>query len=657
MKILIVEDTDDSRVLLEDSLRLNNYEVVSAVNGIEALQILHSTDIDLIISDILMPQMDGYELCRIIKRDIKLSAIPFIFYTATYTQHEDEKLALALGADRFIVKPQIPSKIIESIEELAAENKITKKKTVLSSGDSEALEVLHVEVLNRKLNEKIVELEAQQKRLELLTDALPALISEVGPDGCYRYVNKAYEVWHGVKRENITGRHVRDLVGEPAYQIIQPHLEKALNGEEVTYEHQITFKNGETKYIKAIYVPILNEEAEVNGCYALVSDITEQKENELQLRRVSKMDALGKLTGGIAHDFNNMLAVISGYAEILASDLKDNERLHEFVGQIQKASTRGADLTEKLLGFSRQKQLGPETIDLNQQILDMQSMLERTLTVNIDLRTELRADIKQVYLDKGDLEDAVVNICINAMHAMTNGGHLIISTENVTLDSEEVAINNLTQDEFVMLSFDDDGSGISEEVITKVFDPFFTTKGASGTGLGLSQVYGFIQRTGGIVKISSGADSGTTVSLFIPAYSGDGEKTIKEKKSADGVAKGDEKILVVDDEKAIRDLVEEILKNNGYKVKVAASVLAAFSQLETEVPDLVITDVIMPGMNGYELTDHIVKNYPQTKVQIISGFADVEGESNADPVLSKNILYKPFTATELLATVRQQLDG
>jgi len=388
------------------------------------------------------------------------------------------------------------------------------------------------------------------------------------------------------------------------------------------------------------------------------SDISDKKQMEQQLRRSQKMDALGKLTGGIAHDYNNMLNVILGYTELLDMTMshETDEQTKGFIKEIQVATERGATLTKKLLAFSRQESAEPENININQLLLDAQNMLEKTLTARINLGYQLVDSIWPVYIDKGDLEDAILNMCINAMHAMPNGGDLSITTSNRTLLNDEAMVLNIPAGEYVQLSLADTGCGISEEILNQIFDPFFTTKGDLGTGLGLTQVYGFVKRAKGAITIDSNLNEGTYISIYFPHHFSD---VIQNQAVSDEVSAltGTENVLVVDDEVAICELSKNLLLSKGYNVYVAESGEAALALLENTDIDLLLSDVIMPHMDGFKLAEKVRQKYPHIKIQLVSGFEDDKKRTAEDEVLSQNLLHKPYNAKQLFETVRTLLDS
>jgi len=364
------------------------------------------------------------------------------------------------------------------------------------------------------------------------------------------------------------------------------------------------------------------------------------------------MDALGKLTGGISHDFNNMLGVVIGYAELLEMDLKDDSRLSGYVKEIQKASERGSKLTKKLLAFSKHALTNSENVDINLLLRDYQLMLEKTLTVRIKLKLDLKEGLWPAWIDRGDLEDSIINICINSMHAISDQGTVSIETQNKTFNEQDAQAINLVPGDYVLLSIIDDGSGIEESRIEKIFDPFYSTKGEFGTGLGLSQVYGFVKRSEGNITVSSSPGIGSNFTLYFPRYKGSEDEESIDEGNESYQSLYNERVLLVDDEPALLKLSEKTLNQNGYTVFCAANGKQALEVLDKEVIDLLITDIIMPEMEGYELAKIVNEKYPNTKVLFISGFANEEKSDIPHNILAQNILSKPYSSTTLLKRVK-----
>lgn len=387
-------------------------------------------------------------------------------------------------------------------------------------------------------------------------------------------------------------------------------------------------------------------------------DITDYKQQEEQLRRSQKMDALGKLTGGIAHDYNNTLGIILGFSELLQDEVGNDPVLTKYVSAIKHASERGASLSKKLLTFSRYKQSEADVVNINALIKTESDILQKTLTPSILLELDLCQDIWPVFVDSNDLEDAILNMAINAMHAMQLGGTLVIRTKNIHFGERDVVNNKLAAGDYVELSISDTGSGMDADILAKIFDPFYTTKGDGGVGLGLSMVYGFVKRSGGDIVVDSIPGQGSRFHMYFPKYTQAVPIAPTKKPVINEVAfRGDEIILVVDDEPAMLELVARMLSSRGYRVLVADSAKKALAMLENEKIDLLLSDIVMPDMDGYQLAAVVNQMYPKTKVQFMSGYARDRWENKETGNVAGTLLEKPFTSQALLRRVREVLDG
>lgn len=521
---------------------------------------------------------------------------------------------------------------------------------------------LTVEVVRDITDKKRIE--ASYKVLSTLKDSilenLPAMLF-VKDARELRYIewNKAAENLTGLSKEEMLGRNDYDFWPKEEAAFFQGKDREVLSGGQLLDipEETLSTRNG-VRLLHTKKIPIYDHEGKESYLLGISEDITEKQQTELALRQSQKMDALGKLTGGIAHDFNNMLGVVLGFSDLLVRNLDDDDKLRDYANHIHHAGERGEKLTKKLLKFSRQKPSNEaELVNINEILIDEQDMLKKSLTVSVNLEMDLADDIKSVYIEPGDFEDVLLNMTINAMHAMNGSGELFIGTRNEKID--EVTARNLeiNAGEYVSLTFSDTGCGMSKETIARIFDPFFSTKGEEGTGLGLSQVYGFVQRSGGTIKVYSELGVGSRFVLYFPAHASKNTKQAAQSYEAIVNLDGTETILVVDDEPAIRGLTEEILTSQGYNVLCAEDAQHAMDILADRLVDLMISDVIMPDENGYELAAKVRHQYPNVKIQMISGFSDTVTPSEVDVELSRNQISKPFNVNTLLKRVRELLDS
>ena len=392
-----------------------------------------------------------------------------------------------------------------------------------------------------------------------------------------------------------------------------------------------------------------------------MEDVTETRTLELQLRQAQKMEAIGRLAGGIAHDFNNLLMVISGYAEFLLERLGPDPRLRGPAQEISNATQRATSLTRQLLAFSRKQMLAPKVLDLNEVVAENLKMLTRMIGEDIDLVMVPGPGLGAVRADPGQIDQVIMNLAVNGRDAMPQGGKLTIETANVTLDETFARTHApLTPGDYIMLAISDTGVGMDNETQSRIFEPFFTTKGAKGTGLGLSTVYGIVKQSGGFIFVDSQPQRGTGFRAYFPRVDGREDAAAAQESIALPRAEhGQETILVVEDETNLRRLARQYLETQGHKILEAEDGAAALQIVDgyRGAIDLLLTDVIMPGMNGRELATHISQLLPEIRVLYMSGYT--ENAIGHDGMLDAgiNLLQKPFSLPALKDRVREVLDS
>ncbi|HEA26362.1 MAG TPA: response regulator, partial [Ectothiorhodospiraceae bacterium] len=523
MKILIAEDTEDSRIMLEMALAAQGYEVMSGTNGIEALHLMQTATPDLIIADIMMPEMDGFDLCRKVKADPNLKHIPFIFYTATYTDHRDEELAMALGAARFLIKPLEPKVLIQTIQEVLAAYQAEDAETIQATQSKEQeIDSMHLQSVGRKLDEKLVELEQERQALKKSEEKYRHLVEAIqdyyffythDTEGIFTYLSPSIEIMLGYTPEEFLLHYSEYLTDSPINKEVEYHTQLSIKGEEQPpYEIELYHKNGSIHWLEVKEIPVFDEQGHVSHIDGIAHDITERKQAEKALRHGLKMDAVGQLTGGIAHDFNNILAIIMGNLDLLERVMPEGDKTLVQVKSMKKAGQRATDLTRQLLSFSRREPKQTTTTNINRVIKTMDSLIARSVTPEVELEYNLTDDLWLTRIDPGDFEDVLLNLSINARDAMASHGHLSIETRNVNIDAAYCEQKpEATPGEYVQLSVSDSGDGISPELLERIFEPFYTTKGpGKGTGLGLAMVFGFTKRSGGFITCYSEVGVGST---------------------------------------------------------------------------------------------------------------------------------------------------
>ena len=389
-------------------------------------------------------------------------------------------------------------------------------------------------------------------------------------------------------------------------------------------------------------------------------DLTERRNAEGQLRQSQKMEAVGQLTGGIAHDFNNMLAVIVGSLNLLERRLaKGDTEVGRYVEAALDGAGRAAALTHRLLAFSRQQPLAPASIDANRMVSGMHDLLVRTLGEDVRVETVLSAGLWKAHADPSQLENVILNLCVNARDAMPEGGRLTIETANTHIDDDYGGQNDVAPGQYVLVAVSDTGTGMSADVVAKAFDPFFTTKGpGKGTGLGLSQVFGFVRQSGGHVKIYSEAGHGTTLKIYLPRFHGAESAPTEAPRRAGRGSRGTESILVVEDDERMRACSVESLRELGYDVSHAPGGEDALKMLDAgRTFDLMFTDIVMPGMTGRQLAELALARVPGMRVLYTTGYTRNAVVHNGVIDPGTHLLPKPYGIDQLAEKVRSVLDG
>jgi two-component system, cell cycle sensor histidine kinase and response regulator CckA len=384
------------------------------------------------------------------------------------------------------------------------------------------------------------------------------------------------------------------------------------------------------------------------------------RKSEEQLRQSQKVEAIGRLAGGIAHDFNNLLTIINGYTELLLARLPPQDRTSRDINEIRKAGMRAASLTRQLLAFSRKQILEPKVLDMNAIVVELEKMLRRLIGEDVRLTIVQAQGLRRIKADPGQIEQVIMNLVVNARDAMPQGGNLTLETANVDLDEAYAARHvGVRSGAYILLAVSDTGSGIDKESMSHIFEPFYTTKGpGKGTGLGLSTVYGIVKQSGGNVWAYSEPGRGTTFKIYLPQAEGTVDRQSRDGQRA-GIARGSETLLLVEDQKELRELVREMLEMNGYTVVEAGDGLEALEicQRHEGRIDLMLSDVVMPQMGGRELAQRLATIRPEMKVLYMSGYTSnaIVHHGILDPGTA--LLQKPFTPDSLARKVREVLDG
>ncbi len=634
-RVLIVNDEPDHLNLMGRVLRGAGYQILTATNGCEGFDRARYERPQLIVSDVCMPCADGIELCKRVRADNDLRLIPILLVSAHRRDAASAIAGLDAGADEYLEAPYEPGRLIAQAARL----------------------------VERARSEDA--LRESEKRYRMLFENNPQPMWVFDEETLkFLAVNEAAIQHYGYSREEFLAMTIKDIRPQEEIHALIEDVRKRSRGIDKAGAWKHLKKNGEV-----IDVEITSHEIIFDGHpakLALAFDVTVRRQAEAalkkveeQLRQSQKLEAVGRLAGGVAHDFNNILTAILGYSDLTLRTLKNNGAARHKIEEIQRAAQRAASLTQQLLAFSRKQVLQPKVLDLNSIVTDMDRMLRRLIGEDIDLVTILEPRLGMVKADPGQLEQVLMNLVVNSRDAMPNGGKLTVETKNVYLDSAYAQTHLAVQPgHYVMLAVSDTGAGMEPEIREHIFEPFFTTKEAGkGTGLGLSTIYGIVKQSGGNIWVYSEVGHGTTFKIYLPLINEDA--STEPVVIAPEIAKGTETILMVEDEGSLRELILEILEQEGYKVVVARDGREALSLVAEHdgVIDLLITDVVMPEVSGRELAERLTRNHSKLKVLFMSGYTDDAVVRHGVLEAGTSFLQKPFTPDALIRKVREVLDA
>jgi len=670
MKILIVDDYPANLRLLRAQLEAEGHHIIEAANGLEALKELAHANVDAIISDILMPRMDGYRLCNEVRKSGRWHSVPFIFYTATYTSPSDKKLAMELGAQRFITKPAAPAELFAALSEVLRTPAQPGLGIPTTKPDTELLNE-YSERLVAKLEEKNFELAQSSKALNLAHERLRHLLL-LSPVVIYSLKIAAQNLVTEFVSEN-----VESLLGFTVAEAMSPdwwreHLHpedrerllaswpgmtsKAQSSDEYRFQR----KNGDYIWLrdeKRLSRDDGGEPVEIIGSWA---DITERKRLEGELMQAQKMECVGHLAGGVAHDFNNMLTVINGHSSLLLDSANLDPEVAGSLRMIFSAGERAARMTHQLLAFSRRQPPGLEVLDLNEVIAETLKLLQHLIGEDITLEAGIPSQPLCIQGDEGMIGQMLLNLAVNARDAMPRGGRLTIGANRRAISAEEALGRAQSRPgDFVCVEVRDTGAGIPPEVLPRIFEPFFTTKEpGKGTGLGLATVFGIVRQHQGWIEVESGVGAGTLFKIYLPASPRE-KVALGIKHDAPIPGGGNETILLVEDEAAVRELGVAVLHRYGYRVLEAGSGKEALNVWKRHAQriDLLLTDLVMPDdMTGAELARELQGQKPSLKVIYSSGYGEDWAGEPFSLQKSARFVPKPYQPHALAKAVRESLD-
>ncbi len=637
LHIVHLEDDANDAALVAAALEQDGLECrIEAVRTREAFVAALGRGCDLILSDFSIPGFDGLTALHLAAKTSPDT--PFLLVSGTLAE-EAAIASLQGGATDYVLKHRL---------------------SLLGPAVNRALQEARE---RRTRHEAELALRREQHFLGALLDCLQTGIVACEADGTIRLFNRAARDMHGLPDETLSIKQRSELYslyhadGHTLMDLADRPLSRALRGERVRdAELVIRPKDQKPRLLLVSGQPIIDEHGECLGAVVSQHDVSERKELEEQLRQAQKMEAVGRLAGGVAHDFNNLLTAIMGYGEILKRKLGPDHFALDDMSEILKAADRAASLTRQLLAFSRQQVLEPRILDLNVLVAEMDKMLRRVIGEDIDLATIAGAQLGRVKADPGQIEQVLMNLVVNARDAMPEGGRLTIETANV--DFAEGDRPASAAGRYVFLAVSDTGCGMSPDVAARIFEPFFTTKEPGrGTGLGLSTVHGIVRQSEGQIEVITEPGHGTTFKMYFPRVDEAVEVRVEQAVSPEH-CEGNEVVLVVDDEDAIRRVIRDSLEPLGYRVIDAADgkeALAMCARREQPI-DLLITDIVMPLMTGPQLVNRLTRRWPGVRVLFISGYMDRALVHQGMRAAGTAFLQKPFSPSVLARGVRKVLD-
>lgn len=659
-RILIVDDEPANRDLLEAMLTGEGYTVIAASSGERALAIVANQPPDLILLDIMMPGMDGYQVTAAIKSSPVTRNIPIIVITVL-DDHDSRVFGLRAGAEDFLTKPVDRGELCMRVRNLL------RLKTY---GDyyGKYSEMLEGEVVSRTadLLERTKTLEQNSIALRRTEERTNYALGAAGMGVWEVDLATQRLTWSGTlaplfgltsEQAPTSSDGFFSLIHPEDRKMVENWTSAALGGTDCELEFRVVWPDGSVHWQAGRARVVAGADGKPARLIGSGMDVSARKLLEAQYRQAQKMEAVGLLAGGVAHDFNNLLTVILGYSNFVVDSFAPEDDRNADMEEVLRAGKRAAELVGQLLAFSRKQVLRPTAVDLNGLVTGMGQMLGRLIGEDIELVTILAPNLGVVLADTSQLEQILMNLVINARDAMPSGGRLAVETANVELDQSFMRDVVIHPGSYVMLAVSDTGTGMDEATKQRLFEPFFTTKEiGKGTGLGLATVYGIVKQSGGYVWVFSELGKGAAFNVYLPradAQDGVERSVVREKQNG-----GTETVLIVEDDDAIRSLSRRILEVAGYTVFDAPNPRQAeilFKEHE-DTFTLLVTDVIMPGSSGPKLFDVLCRLRPGLRVLYVSGYTDetIVHQGQLDPGVE--FLQKPFTSGALTRRVREILD-
>ena len=628
-RVLVVDDTEANRYTIARILAASGCLVTEAASAPEALRLFATQDFDLLTLDVRMPDMSGIELCRRLKADPATASVPVLQISASFTDDASRVRGLEAGADGYLAHPLDPALLVASVRAL-----------------------LRMARAEERLRES-------ERRYRFLAESIPQILWTATGDGTVVYVNSHLAEYTGLAAESALQGNWADLIHpDDIGETMTAWRDSLASGRDYWVQHRLRRHDGEYRWFLSRATAMRDVDGRVRSWFGTATDIEEVRQIGERLRHAHKLEAVGRLAGGMAHEINNMMTAIIGFGDFALRRIGESPAAAD-VREMVKAADRSAGIVRQVLAFGRRQHVQLVRLDLNDVIREVEPMLLQLLGPPIELALELVPGAAVVVADRGQLEQLLVNLALNARDAMPDGGRVVVQTCPVRLDDEFARRRpgiDVRPGSYLELSVRDTGHGMSPEVLARALEPFFTTKPVGqGSGLGLSTAYGIVKQSGGYVFLESEPGRGTTVRVYLCCAEAPDPVKPRDKQTA---RRGGETVLVVEDEPMVRSLTCRALEEYGYRVLAASDGLEALAVLagaEGNV-DLVLTDAAMPNLNGRQLAERMTALYPQLPVLFMSAYADAESIRRGLVPPDARLIQKPFTPEGLANTVRGFLD-
>ncbi|HEY0000933.1 MAG TPA: response regulator [Actinoplanes sp.] len=676
--VLVVDDRHTNRELVRTLLGYQGHQVIEAGEGGEALRLAREEHPDLVLTDIMMPGMDGWELARELRAAPDTATTPIVFLTAAYLEDETRPFVEACGVSRMLPRSADPPTLMQVVTEVLAEGRPAEPVDI-ARVDQERFRAI-----SAKLFAKTKALSDTEARFRLMATSSPVGIVFGNEHGSATYANARLTEITRLATDDLLGLGWLGCAGEE-YRDEILRISRGLGPRDVEhrYRSRIAMPDESSRWVNIHVQAVLDSDGEHAGFIGTIDDVTSLVEADQQSRAAERqgdldardraterLDSLSTLAGGVGHDFNNILGSIMAFQAFVAESIEEltgtgqlppetGRDLLSDLAQIRKGGERAIGLTQQLLAFGSRRIINRSALDLNQAVRESNDLLAPRIGSHVQLVTHLAADLRPVLAEPTNIAQILLNLTLNAAQAMPDGGTLTIVTSNVEITGEHrnAGPTPPTPGHYARLTIRDTGQGMTPETLQRAVEPFFTTKGRGlGTGLGLATVYGISNQLGGVLRLESTVGRGAVVTIHLPTTDEPVQQPAPPRRAAD--CEGTETVLVAEDEDGIREALTRALTTAGYTVLAASDGAAALAVADhhPQAVDLLLTDVVMPGMLGNELAAGLLERRPGTKVLFMSGYAGDLMNRYGVLEAQATVLPKPFTSDELLAAVRAAID-